>query len=159
MPFCRTKCSFCNFASAVFSRGAFEQYVDQVCAEIAASQATAAELGGVFEREVDSIYLGGGTPSVLAPNQLERLFQAVRDGFAVEASAEITVECAPGTLTEPMLGALVSCGVNRVSLGVQSFVDVECSSVGRLHTRAITVDDIARLRRHGIDFDEQYVWD
>jgi oxygen-independent coproporphyrinogen III oxidase len=134
----------------VSSQGAFDQYVEQVCAEIAANEAMAGELGGVFEREVDSIYLGGGTPSVLAPGQLERVFQAVRHGFDVGAKAEITVECAPGTLTEPILDALVSCGVNRVSLGVQSFVDKECSSVGRLHTRAVTLDDIARLRARGI---------
>ena len=60
------------------------------------------------------------------------------------------MECAPGTITEPVLEALLNCGVNRVSLGVQSFVDKECSSVGRLHSRAITLDDIARLRAAGI---------
>jgi putative oxygen-independent coproporphyrinogen III oxidase len=150
VPFCRTKCSFCNFASGVSSPGAFAQYVEQVCAEIAASEVLARELGGVFERKVDSIYVGGGTPSVLAPEQLERLFQAVRERFDVEADAEITVECAPGTITDLGLDALVRCGVNRVSLGVQSFVDAECSSVGRLHTQAVTLDDIARLRARGI---------
>ncbi len=150
VPFCRTKCSFCNFASGVSLPGAFEQYMEQVCAEIAASETIARELGGVFEREVDSIYLGGGTPSVLAPGQLERLFQAVRGSCEVDRAAEITVECAPGTLTEPILDALVRCGVNRVSLGVQSFVDEECAAVGRLHTRAVTLDDIARLRARGI---------
>jgi oxygen-independent coproporphyrinogen-3 oxidase len=78
------------------------------------------------------------------------LFTAVRDNFDVAASAEITVECAPGTLTPQILDALCRCGVNRVSLGVQSFIDQECSSVGRLHTRAITLEDIARLRAVGI---------
>jgi putative oxygen-independent coproporphyrinogen III oxidase len=150
VPFCRTKCSFCNFASGVSSSGAFEQYVEQVCTEIAASQAIAAALSGRFDRSVDSIYLGGGTPSVLAPNQLERLFQSIREHFEVEANSEITVECAPGTIAEPVLDALRRCGVNRVSLGVQSFVDQESSSVGRLHNRAITLDDIARLRNAGI---------
>ena len=150
VPFCRTKCSFCNFASGVFSRGSFEQYVEQVCREIAASEVLAGELGGRLERNVDSIYLGGGTPSVLEPDQLEALFRAVRDSFEVETNAEVTVECAPGTLTAPVLGALLVGGVNRVSLGVQSFVDQECSSVGRLHTRAITLEDIARLRDAGI---------
>ncbi len=150
VPFCRTKCSFCNFASGVSSRGAFQPYVEQVCSEIAASEAIAAELGGRIDRNVDSIYLGGGTPSVLAPDQLERLFQSVRDHFEVEANAEITVECAPGTLDELVLNDLVRCGVNRVSLGVQSFVDQESSSVGRLHTRAITLDDIVQLRAAGI---------
>ncbi len=99
---------------------------------------------------MDSIYLGGGTPSVLAPDQLQRLFRTLRDNFEVEQAAEITVECAPGTITEPVLEALLECGVNRVSLGVQSFVDKECSSVGRLHNRAVTLDDVARLRAAGI---------
>jgi oxygen-independent coproporphyrinogen-3 oxidase len=150
VPFCRTKCSFCNFASGVFSRALFDRYVEQVCAEIAAADAIACAVGGKLERQVDSIYFGGGTPSVLAPDQLERLFQSLRDNFEVERAAEITVECAPGTIAEPVLEALIKCGVNRVSLGVQSFVDQECSSVGRQHSRAITLDDIARLRAAGI---------
>ena len=128
----------------------FDRYVGQVCAEIATADAITREVGGKLDRSVDSIYLGGGTPSVLAPDQLERLFHALRDNFDVEATAEITVECAPGTITEAVLEALLHCGVNRVSLGVQSFVDQECSAVGRLHSRAITLDDIARLRAAGI---------
>jgi len=150
VPFCRTKCSFCNFASGVFSRWLFDRYVVQVCAEIEAAERIAQELGGDFERRVDSIYLGGGTPSVLAPDQLECLFRAIRDSFEVARSSEITVECAPATITDEILEALVRSGVNRVSLGVQSFVDKECSSVGRLHTRAITLMDVARLRASGI---------
>ncbi|HEY4930217.1 MAG TPA: radical SAM family heme chaperone HemW [Terriglobales bacterium] len=150
VPFCRTKCSFCNFASGVFSRAVFDRYIDQVCAEIVASDAIAQAVGGKLERQVDSIYLGGGTPSVLAPEQLERLFRTLRKNLDVERTAEITVECAPGTITEPVLEALLQCGVNRVSLGVQSFADQECSSVGRLHSRAVTLDDIARLRIAGI---------
>ena len=150
MPFCRTKCSFCNFASGVFSRALFDRYVGQVCAEIEAANDTARDLGGQLDCRVDSIYLGGGTPSVLAPDQLQRLFRAVRENFEVERTAEITVECAPGTLSGEVIDALLGCGVNRVSLGVQSFVDKESSSVGRLHSRAITLDDIARLRSSGI---------
>jgi oxygen-independent coproporphyrinogen-3 oxidase len=150
VPFCRTKCSFCNFASGVFSHVVFDRYVEHVCAEIRASEAIARQLGGRLDRQVDSIYLGGGTPSVLAPDQLERLFNTVRDNFDVAAGAEITVECAPGTLTPKILDMLCRCTVNRVSLGVQSFVDQECSSVGRLHTRAATLADIARLRAAGI---------
>ena len=150
VPFCRTKCSFCNFASGVFSRALFDQYVQQLCSDIESSDAIARELGGRLDRRVDSIYLGGGTPSILAPDQLTQIFQTVRNTFDVEPSAEITVECAPGTITDEILQALLDCGVNRVSLGVQSFVDKECSSVGRLHTRAVTLQDIARLRAAGI---------
>ena len=150
VPFCRTKCSFCNFASGVFSHALFDRYVEQVCAEVEGAERIAQELGGDLERCVDSIYLGGGTPSMLAPDQLERLFRALRDNFEVERGAEITVECAPGTITDEFLETLRRCGVNRVSLGVQSFVDKECSSVGRLHTRAVTLADIARMRASGI---------
>jgi oxygen-independent coproporphyrinogen-3 oxidase len=128
----------------------FERYVNQVCAEIEAASDIARELGGRLESQVDSIYLGGGTPSVLAPGQLERLFAAVRAAFEVDRRAEITVECAPGTISAEVIDVLLACGVNRVSLGVQSFVDKESSSVGRLHTRVVTLDDMARLRSSGI---------
>ena len=150
VPFCRTKCSYCNFASDVFSRTLFERYVDRVCADIENSRKTAAEIGGEREHEVDSIYLGGGTPTLLAASQLERIFATVRRQFHVSAQAEVTVECAPGTLTHAMVEALLRCGVNRVSLGVQSFVDQEAAAVGRLHKRATVLEDIARLRAAGI---------
>jgi oxygen-independent coproporphyrinogen-3 oxidase len=107
-------------------------------------------MGGKFEREVDSIYLGGGTPTVLSSAQLRRMFDAIRAQFSVRTGAEVTVECAPGTLTADMLDALLVCGVNRVSLGVQSFIDEEAASVGRLHKRLTTLADIARLRGAGI---------
>jgi oxygen-independent coproporphyrinogen-3 oxidase len=151
VPFCRSKCSFCNFASGVFSRELFDRYIEVVTADIRHAQAVVSEAGGLFEHEVDSIYLGGGTPSVLAPDQLEKLFVAVHETFKVTGDAEVTVECAPGTLSREILGTLVDCGVNRVSLGVQSFVDEESRSVGRLHTRAITFADISLLRQAGIE--------
>jgi oxygen-independent coproporphyrinogen-3 oxidase len=150
VPFCRTKCSYCNFASDVFSKAVFERYVDRVCADISNAPDTAEQMGGRFEREVDSIYLGGGTPTVLSSAQLRRIFDAVRSQFSIRPESEITVECAPGTLTAEMLDTLLLCGVNRVSLGVQSFIDEEAASVGRLHKRATTLDDIARLRAAGI---------
>ncbi len=150
VPFCRTKCSFCNFASGVVSKSAFARYVDRVVADLGASQALAQRVGAQLDPNVDSIYLGGGTPTVLEGEQLVRIFDAVRVNFRVRPDAEITVECAPGTLTDGVLETLLRCGVNRASLGVQSFVDEEARSVGRLHTRAITLDDIARLRAAGI---------
>jgi putative oxygen-independent coproporphyrinogen III oxidase len=150
VPFCRTKCSFCNFASGVVARAVFARYVERVAADIESSDRLAAEMGAKFEPEVDSVYLGGGTPTVLEAAELERIFAAVRAKFRVRGDAEITVECAPGTLTPPLLESLGRCGVNRVSLGVQSFVDEEAASVGRLHTRAIVLDDLARLRAAGI---------
>jgi oxygen-independent coproporphyrinogen-3 oxidase len=150
VPFCRTKCSYCNFASDVFSRALFDRYVERVCSDIENAARIAEEVGGKIEREVDSIYLGGGTPTVLSTGQLQGIFSAVRSQFAVQPDAEITVECAPGTLTPDVLDGLRRCGVNRVSLGVQSFVDREAAAVGRLHKRATVLDDIARLRAAGI---------
>ncbi len=150
VPFCRTKCSYCNFASGVFSRELFSRYVDRLCAEIASAPQTAAEVGGQFERAVDSIYLGGGTPTMLPSADLEGLFRTIRQSFDVQPGAEITVECAPGVLAPEMLDSLLRCGVNRVSLGVQSFVDGEAAAVGRLHSRRVALDDIARMRAAGI---------
>ena len=150
IPFCRTKCSYCNFASDVFSRAVFERYVDRVCSDIEHAGRTAEEMGGRMEAEVDSIYLGGGTPTVLLPGQLRRIFSTVREQLSVSSDAEITVECAPGTITASVLDELPACGVNRVSLGVQSFVDAEAAAVGRLHKRSTVLEDIARLRAVGI---------
>ncbi len=150
VPFCRTKCSYCNFASDVFSRSVFQRYVDQVCADMKRADSTVAQMGGRIERVVDSIYLGGGTPTVLDITQLRELFVTISQNFEVEAGAEVTVECAPGTLTPTVIEALKRCGVNRVSLGVQSFVDQEAASVGRLHNRKILLDDIDRQRAAGL---------
>jgi oxygen-independent coproporphyrinogen-3 oxidase len=150
VPFCRTKCSYCNFASDVFSRAVFERYVDRVVSDIRNATRIAEEVGGKIEREVDSIYLGGGTPTVLSAELLQRIFSAVRSQFDVQPAAEITVECAPGTLAPDVLDGLLRCGVNRVSLGVQSFVDAEAAAVGRLHKRSTVLEDIARLHAAGI---------
>ena len=150
VPFCRTKCSYCNFASDVFSRTAFERYVERVCADIGNATQIAQEMRGKIERAVDSIYLGGGTPTVLEAGQLERIFAAVRNRFDVRPDAEVTVECAPGTLAPAVIESLLRCGVNRVSLGVQSFVDAEAAAVGRLHKRVTVIEEVARLRAAGI---------
>ena len=151
IPFCKSKCSYCNFSTGVVSRAMYSRYVDHVCEDIAAAERTASAMGGQFERHVDSIYLGGGTPTILEPADLERIFLALRHEFEVDSKAEITVECAPGTLTTEMLVSLLRCGVNRVSLGVQSWVDAEAAAVGRLHTRARVLEDIGLLRSAGIE--------
>jgi oxygen-independent coproporphyrinogen-3 oxidase len=150
VPFCKTKCSYCNFASGVFSRAVFEKYVAGVCTEIEQAAQTADQAGGLLDRAVDTIYFGGGTPTLLDITQLERIFVTIRQNFSVAAGTEITVECAPGTLNSTILESLLRCGINRVSLGVQSFDDKESASVGRLHKRSTSVDDIARLRSAGI---------
>ena len=150
IPFCRSKCTYCNFASGVHPASVHALYVERLIGELAAARAWAERMNVELPRRVDTVYLGGGTPSLLAPELLSRLFAAVRAEFDLEPDAEITVECAPGQLANESLNALVTAGVNRVSLGVQSFIDNEVKSCGRLHNRAVALADIERLRAAGI---------
>jgi oxygen-independent coproporphyrinogen-3 oxidase len=150
IPFCRSKCTYCNFASGVYPAGEHARYVERLIEDLAGAGAWAGSAGAELPRRVDTVYLGGGTPSLLAPELLTRLFLAVRAEFDVDADAEITVECAPGQLADETLEALAACGVNRVSLGVQSFVDGEARASGRLHDRATVERDLQRLRAAGI---------
>lgn len=150
VPFCRTKCSYCNFASDVFSKAVFQRYTDRLCSDMENAPRTVDQVGATFDRAVDSIYLGGGTPTLLDINQLRQVFVTISQNFEVRNGTEITVECAPGTLTQAVIDTLASVGVNRVSLGVQTFVDEEARAVGRLHTRQTVLDDIGRLRSAGI---------
>jgi oxygen-independent coproporphyrinogen III oxidase len=150
VPFCRSKCTFCNFSSGVFPAAYHPRYVARVEEDLSGFRARAKQWGALPPRAVDSIYLGGGTPTLLAPTLLRHLFTTVRREFAVLPTAEITVECAPGQLEPAVLDALAECGVNRISFGVQSFVDAEAKAIGRLHTRAIALDDIRRVRAAGI---------
>jgi oxygen-independent coproporphyrinogen-3 oxidase len=150
IPFCRTKCSYCNFASDVFSKSAYENYVQRLIEDIRNSRTLAGKLGCGLDDHVDSIYFGGGTPSILQGSQLHRIFDALRNQFSVSPNAEVTVECAPGTLTSDLIDTLLRTGVNRVSLGVQSFVDQEAQSVGRLHKRSTVLEEVGRLREAGL---------
>jgi oxygen-independent coproporphyrinogen III oxidase len=150
IPFCRSKCTYCNFASGVYPVTDHERYAERVIDDVAGAAAWAAAMGVALPRQVDTVYLGGGTPSLLAPGLLAKLFEAVRSHFDVERDAEITVESAPGQLPDQTLQALVEVGVNRVSLGVQSFIDAEAHASGRLHNHAVVSTDIARLRSAGI---------
>jgi len=150
IPFCRSKCTYCNFASGVYPASEHARYVDRLIQDMAASGAWAADIGLELTRRVDTIYLGGGTPSLLAPELFTRLFAAIRAEFDLEPDAEITVECAPGQIPDETLGAMAAIGVSRVSMGVQSFIDREAQVSGRLHSRAVVEEDVRRLRAAGI---------
>ncbi len=150
IPFCRSKCTYCNFASGVYPAADHERYVQRVIDDMTAAPMWAAEIEADLPRRVDTVYLGGGTPSLLAPDLLLKLFAALRAQFQVDTDAEITVECAPGQLAHATPDALAEAGVNRVSLGVQSFVDDEAHASGRLHDRATVENDLLRLRAAGI---------
>ncbi|HTW48212.1 MAG TPA: radical SAM family heme chaperone HemW [Acidobacteriaceae bacterium] len=150
VPFCRSKCTFCNFASGVFPASYHERYVERLEKDLISIRSHARRWGAALPNAVDSIYLGGGTPTLLAPALIRRLFTGLRREFAVMPTAEITVECAPSQLDPAVLEALAECGVNRISFGVQSFVDAEARQTGRLHTRAVALEDIRRAQNAGI---------
>ena len=150
IPFCRSKCTYCNFASGVYPASEHGRYVERLLEDLGAAGNWAERMGLDLPRRVDTVYLGGGTPSLLEPELLARLFGALRAEFEIEPDAEITVECAPGQIADETLAALVAAGVNRVSLGVQSFIDKEAHESGRLHGRAVVEEDLRRLRAAGI---------
>ena len=150
VPFCRAKCSFCNFSSGVFAEARWPAYSERVCAEMREARAWALELGGELPGRVDSVYFGGGTPSLLPPELVRQVFAGLRGAFDITAEAEVTVEAAPGQFAEETLQAFQREGMNRVSFGVQSFVDAEGAAVGRLHTGAEAMAEIARMHAAGI---------
>lgn len=127
-----------------------ERYVERIEQDLSVIRKLAAQWEAIIPESVDSIYLGGGTPSLLPPQLLNRLFTVLRREFAVLPTAEITVECAPGQLGEAELEAMAGSGVNRISFGVQSFIDAEAKHAGRLHTREIALRDVERVRQAGI---------
>ena len=150
VPFCRAKCTYCNFASGVSSTGAHQQYVGHVCAEIRNVRQRLGAWDAAIPGQVDSIYLGGGTPGVLSPALVQQLAQTLRQEFAFVPGAEITLESAPGQLDDAALEAMMGFGVNRISFGVQSLVDREASATGRSHTRTLVLWDLERLRSAGL---------
>lgn len=138
VPFCLRKCNYCAFNSKVSDLSERAAYVDALVTEI--------NLRG-DNSAVETIYLGGGTPTTLTPAQLEKIFGAVRKIFRVDAAAEVTVEANPGTVDENYLRGLKSLGVNRLSLGVQSFDDALLKIIGRIHNSITAVETIAAAKK------------
>ncbi len=137
-PFCAQKCSYCNFASGVFPKALEPIYQRRLVDEI---------LGTEWMFTPETLYLGGGTPSLWDLGELAAVLAAVPGGPWREA----TMEAAPGSLTATRVAAWRRFGINRVSLGVQSFVEREIRRSGRKHSAAIVASDVALLRAHGIE--------
>ena len=137
IPYCKSKCRYCDFASAPVD--------GSVSAYLAALAEEASKVSGTI-RSARTIFVGGGTPTVLSPEQIARLFEHLRETFEILPDAEITVEANPCTLSPAMAAALAGGGVNRVSLGAQSFVDAELFFLGRTH-EAVDISRSFRLLR------------
>lgn len=150
VPFCRSKCTYCNFASGVFPSELHQPYVERLCSEIAGIRPRATEWGVILPAAVDSVYWGGGTPAVLGGPLLGRIWHAIRSQFEISTEAEVTMECAPGLLDDSSLDVMLEGGLNRVSFGVQSFVDQETRASGRLHGRETALAELERVRTAGI---------
>lgn len=153
VPFCASKCSFCNFSSRVAGLGAFDGYGRAVEQEIANLPRLydRVKIGcPILELPVDTIYVGGGTPSLLGQERLCQMVSALWRRFRAGASLEFTLEVTPRSADDGFLKGARALGVNRLSIGAQSFADRELSVVGRLHSGADTRDLVRRARRAGI---------
>jgi oxygen-independent coproporphyrinogen-3 oxidase len=154
VPFCQTRCTYCNFHTGVVSAARFAPYVDAVCSEIAGRRQLYLAGGvnlpaGIADAVVDTIYIGGGTPSLLDAAHLRRMVDAVLQNFVCELT-EITLEADPETITQEKATSWVAVGINRISFGVQSFCDAELIAAGRMHRRADVYRAAEILRRAGI---------
>jgi oxygen-independent coproporphyrinogen-3 oxidase len=154
VPFCASKCSFCNFSSRVESRSIFDAYCNALEQEISGLPA-GFEAHGLAEEvlplPVDTVYFGGGTPPLLGVERLERIVRALHGRFAVQAGGEFTIEVTPGSADVQFLTQAMSMGMNRLSIGAQTFEDQELRVVGRLHSSADTRELVRRARGVGFE--------
>jgi len=170
VPFCQTKCTYCNFHTGVVATSRFAPYAEAVCREIRehrellgaagidwpgrGRRSSAAPLQGAgkaseVDLAVDTVYMGGGTPSLLDPSHLRQILDAIRESHAAEFT-EVTLEADPETVEAAKAAAWVAAGINRVSFGLQSFVDKELIAAGRMHRRADIYRAVPILREAGI---------
>lgn len=141
VPFCISKCHYCDFNSYAGLESLFPRYVDAVVREIESSRSAGAPL--------NTAYFGGGTPTVLPVPMVQRLLLALGRRFGFAGGAEITIEANPGTVDEARLRELRAVGFNRLSLGVQSFDDSLLSTIGRVHTSREALEAFQAARRAG----------
>ena len=146
IPFCRQKCKYCDFLSfPCASEQVYSEYVTAVGMEMGTRREDCEGF------QVDSVFIGGGTPSLLSPADLTRLMENVRENFQVTDDAEITIEANPASLTREKLDAYLSSGINRISIGIQSFDNQILRRLGRLHDKNEAFQKIQMARKAGFD--------
>lgn len=143
IPFCIRKCAYCDFLSGPADEVVRQKYVDALKREISGKQKAHREYS------VSSVFVGGGTPSVLTAGQITGIFRALRESFQIREDAEITMEVNPGTVTEEKISAWKEAGVNRISVGLQSADNRELKLLGRIHDYGQFLDTWDRIRRAG----------
>lgn len=142
IPFCIRKCIYCDFLSVRYDDNIAGEYITSLINEFSLRK----ELAG----EIRTIYIGGGTPTTLSAHELTRLIQGLRTSFTVSPDAEITIEANPGTIDKEKVAVLADAGVNRFSLGIQSFIDRELQLLGRVHNSDDAVRAIEIMRYSGV---------
>lgn len=145
VPFCATKCSYCAFNTYVQMEDLVPAYIDALCREIAGVGAAAGR------PPAHTIFFGGGTPSLLLPDQIERVLRSLDAAFAVDPDAEITLEANPNDLTLPYLKMLRAAGINRLSIGMQSAATADLRLFERRHDMAAVVDSVQAARTAGFE--------
>ena len=147
IPFCPEVCAFCGFNKTLFRQNSYDRYIDVLIREIMFYR-DHPDLDG---RRVSAVYIGGGTGSTLAPADLDRIIEAIASVFPVEPGSEFTVECHPATLSAEKLSRYVASGVNRLSIGTQSFSDRKLEALGRHHSSADNLRVLGEARAAGIE--------
>jgi oxygen-independent coproporphyrinogen-3 oxidase len=145
IPFCKSKCKYCDFLSFDNREDAIKEYINTLIQEI---NNYSTHVNGY---EVSSIFIGGGTPSILSCEDIRKVFVALRSNYNINRNAEITIEANPGTLTTEKIQALIEAGVNRVSLGLQSCNNNRLTTLGRIHTWEDFLSNYNQIRELGIN--------
>ena len=141
IPFCEQKCNYCAFASFCATEGQIDEYISLLCDEIKKRQSNT---------PVKTIYIGGGTPSILSAEQIEKIVSTIFDNFNIYEDAEFTIEANPNSITEDKLKTWKKLRVNRLSIGVQTLDDKSLRKIGRLHTKKEAIEKV-KLARHYFD--------
>lgn len=145
IPFCVRKCAYCDFLSFAAPEQIYQEYVNKLIEEIYGQSEN------FKDYQVISVFVGGGTPSLLAPKLVEELFSVLRQNFDIAADAEITIESNPGTLTMEKLETYLRSGINRLSLGLQSADDKELQFLGRIHSYDDFLKSYQKARQAGFN--------
>ena len=143
IPFCVKKCDYCDFTSFA-NAGALDGYVEALLREIELTART-----GEYPASFDTVFFGGGTPSLLSGEQMQRILEALRASFPIQEHAECSMECNPGTASKEHLAAYHAAGINRLSIGLQSADDALLSGIGRIHTYSQFLDTLGWAREAG----------
>ncbi len=149
IPFCRNKCPYCDFYSNVQDKDTIDRYISAIIIELKTRERLASYVEGKIS--ADTVYFGGGTPSLLPAEGFERIMDALRENINLSPESEITVECNPSSSSDRLFSVLKRIGVNRISLGLQSAVLQERKLLGRSGTRDEVSKALEACKRSGID--------